>query len=214
MYHAHKNSGTGIGEKITQTDCFVEKTRSWFWTIIILVLGSVVYTIVTSFAKEPVYSTTRQSFPQGGQFQTIALTQCPYCPGFLDSEGRCNVRECPIYSPNWGKPATSNDIPVRTVLIKELALEVGASQGKGSVIIQSVYPGGNAEKAGLQVGDRILRFNGRKVKGVKQFQSVVTRAKPESQVKIKIVRDNGKIKTTAMIGEGEMEGVTVPVPPL
>jgi hypothetical protein len=29
-------------------------------------------------------------------------------------------------------------------------------------------------------------------------------------VKIKIVRDNEKIKTTAMIGEGEMEGVTVP----
>jgi predicted metalloprotease with PDZ domain len=210
MYPAHKNSGTSVGEKITPMDCFVEKTRSWFWIIIILVLGSVVYTIVTSFAKEPVYSTTRQSFPQGGQFQTIALTQCPYCPGLLDSEGRCNVRECPIYSPNWGKPTTSNDIPVRRVLIKELALEVGASQGKGSVIIQSVYPGGNVEKAGLQVGDRILRFNGRKVKDVKQFQSIVTRAKPESQVKIKIVRDNEKIKTTAMIGEGEMEGVTVP----
>ena len=210
MYHAHKNSGTSIGEKITPTDCFVEKTRSWFWIIIILILGSVVYTIVTSFAKEPVYSTTRQSFPQGGQFQTIALTQCPYCPGLLDSEGRCNVRECPIYSPNWGKPTTSDDIPVRRVLIKELALEVGASQGKGSVIIQSVYPGGSAEKAGLQVGDRILRFNGRKVKSVKQFQFIVTRAKPESQVKIKIVRDNEKIKTTAMIGEGEMEGVTVP----
>ncbi|NIP54526.1 MAG: PDZ domain-containing protein, partial [candidate division Zixibacteria bacterium] len=45
--------------------------------------------------------------------------------------------------------------------IKELALEAGASQGRGSVIIQSVYVGGNAEKAGLRVGDRIVRFNGR-----------------------------------------------------
>lgn len=209
MHQAHKNSGTSVGEKITPMDCFVEKTRNWFW-IIIVVFGAIIYAIVTSSGQGAAYSTAGRSFPQGGQFQNTALTQCPYCPGLLDSEGRCNVRECPIYSPNWGKPATSNDIPVRTVLIKELALEVGASQGKGSVIIQSVYPGGNVEKTGLQVGDRILRFNGRKVKDVKQFQSIVTRAKPESQVKIKIVRDNEKIKTTAMIGEGEMEGVTVP----
>jgi serine protease Do len=101
-------------------------------------------------------------------------------------------------------------MPVRRVLIKELALEVGASQGKGSVIIQSVYPGGNAEKAGLQVGDKLMRFNGRKVKNVKQFESIVARAIPESYVQIKLFRDNEKIKTTTMIGEGEMEGVTVP----
>jgi predicted metalloprotease with PDZ domain len=173
MYHAHKKSGTSIGEKITQTDCFIEKTKNWFWIIIILVFVSVVYMIVTSSAQEPVYSTTRQPFPQGGQFQTIALTQCPYCPGFLDARGRCNVRDCPIYSLNWGKTSTSVSVPVRRVLVKELALEVNASQGKGSVIIQSVYPGGNAEKAGLQVGDKIVRFNGRKVKNVKQFESIV-----------------------------------------
>ena len=206
MYHAHKNSGTSVGEKITPMNCFVEKTMNWFWTIIIVVFGAIVYAIVTSSGQEAPYSTAGRSFPQGGQFQNTALTVCPYCPGFLDSQGQCNVRECPIYSPNWGKPTTANDIPVRSVLIKELALEVGASQGKGSVIIHSVYPGGSAEKAGLQVGDRILRFNGRKAKGVKQFQSIVTRAKPESQVGIKIVRDNKKIKTTAVIDEG----VTIP----
>ncbi len=210
MYYAHKNSGTSDGEKIPPMDCFVEKTRNCFWIIIIFVFGAIVYEIVTSSGQGAAYSTAGRSFSQAGQFQNTALTVCPYCPGFLDSQGRCNVSECPIYNPNWGKPTTYNDIPVRKVLIKELALEVGASQGKGSVIIQSVYPGGNAEKAGLQVGDRILRINGRKVKGVKQFRSIVTRAKPESHVKIKIVRDNEKIKTTAMIGEGEMEGVTIP----
>jgi len=210
MYHTHKNSGTDVGEKITPMDCFIERTRSWFWVAMILVVGITVCAIVTSSGQEAAYSTADRSLPQGGQFQNTALRQCPYCSGFLDSQGRCNVRECPIYSPNWGKSTTPNDIPVRKVLIKELALEVVASQGKGSVIIQSVYPGGNAEKAGLQVGDRILQFNGRKVKDVKQFKSIVTRARPESQVKIKIVRVNEKIKTTAMIGEGEMEGVTIP----
>jgi hypothetical protein len=216
MYHTHKKSTAGNNQTTEALDCFIERTKSWSWIIIILVFGTVVYAAVTSFGQKEVssYPSASQSFPQGGQFQTTALTQCPYCPGFLDDQGRCNILECPIYSPNWGKPTISNDIPVKRVLIKELALEVGASQGKGSVIIQSVYSGGNAEKAGLQVGDKILRFNGRKVKNVKQFASIVARAKPESPVKIKIFRDHEKIKTTVMIGEGEMEGATVPAPPL
>ncbi|MHC4635520.1 MAG: PDZ domain-containing protein, partial [Planctomycetota bacterium] len=120
------------------------------------------------------------------------------------------VPECPIYSPDWGKAVSDTDIPVRRALIRELALEVGASQGRGSVIIQAVYPGGNAEKAGLHVGDRIVRFNGRKVKNVKQFTSIVARAKPESDVEVEVIREGRKVKEFVMIGEGEMEGVTVP----
>jgi membrane-associated protease RseP (regulator of RpoE activity) len=216
MYHAYKRSGTGVGKKITPTDCFLERTKNWLWTIIIFVFGAIVYAIVTSSGQEPAYSATGRSFPQGGQFQNTALTRCPYCPGFLDSQGRCNVRECPIYSPNGGKNSTIprsisvRGIPVKHLLIKELALEVGASQGKGSVIIQSVYVGGNAEKAGLRVGDRIVRFNGRNIKNVEQFKSTVTRAKPEANVKIQVIRNNKKIKSIVIIGEGEMEGVTLP----
>jgi S1-C subfamily serine protease len=121
-----------------------------------------------------------------------------------------------MYSPNWPKNSTTprsisvRGIPVKHLLIKELALEVGASQGKGSVIIQSVYVGGNAEKAGLRVGDRIVRFNGRNIKNVKQFKSTVTRAKPEANVKIQVIRNKKKIKSIVIIGEGEMEGVTLP----
>lgn len=210
MYHTQKKSSANAANKKIQTDCFVEKTRNWFWVIIILLFGSIVYAVVKSSVQEPVHSTTGQLSLQGGQFQTIALTQCPYCPGFLDSQGRCNVRECPLYSPNRGKTSTSASVPIRRILIKELALEVGASQGKGSVIIQSVYVGGNAEKAGLRIGDKIVRFNGRKVKDVNQFRSVVTRAKPESKVTVKVIRDGEELKEFVMIGEGEMEGVTVP----
>ena len=78
------------------------------------------------------------------------------------------------------------------------------------MIIQSVYVGGNAEKAGLRAGDRIVRFNGRNIKSVKQFKSTVTRAKPEANVKIQVVRNNKEIKSIVIIGEGEMEGVTLP----
>ncbi len=211
MYHGHKKSGTSAGEEMIPADCFVERTRSWLWTIIIFVFGIIIYGIVTSSGQGPAYSAIGQSFPQGGQLQNTALTQCPYCPGFLGANRRCNVPGCPIYSPNWGKTSTAaRGIPVKRVLTKGLALEVGASQGKGSVIIQSVYPGGNAEKAGLQAGDKIVRFNGRKIKNVKHFQSVVARTKPELNVKVKVVRNGTKVKAVVMIGEGEMEGVIVP----
>ena len=99
---------------------------------------------------------------------------------------------------------------MKKVLIRELASEVAATQGKSSVIIQSIYIGGNAEKAGLKAGDKIVRFNGRKVKSVKQFQSVVARAAPESTVNIKVIRDGEKVKATVFVGEGEMEGATPP----
>ncbi|MCP4256438.1 MAG: PDZ domain-containing protein [Planctomycetes bacterium] len=185
-----------------------------------LLFGAVIFVIVTSSRPnqgQPVYSSTAVSIPQGGQFQTIALSNCPYCPGVLDAQGRCNCRGCPIYSPDWGKTSTPppsittvGNIPVKHVLIKELALEVAALEGKSSVIIQSVYGGGNAEKAGLKTGDRIVRFNGRNIQNVKQFNSTVLRAQPEAFVKIQVFRNEKKIKSSVMVGEGEMEGVTIP----
>ena len=209
MYRIRKESPSP-GETISPKDCFVEKAKNWLWIIAIIIVAATVYAIVTSSAQEPVYSSTGGSLPQGGQFQNATLKRCLYCPGFLNAQGRCNVRECPVYSPNWSKPLNWQGIPVKQVLIKELALEVSASEGKGSVIIHSVYGGGNAEKAGLQTGDRICRFNGRKVKSVKQFKSIVARAKPESNVRIQVIRNGEKIKSSVCIGEGEMEGVTLP----
>lgn len=210
MYRMHKKAEARTSETVLPEDCFVEKTKSWLWVIVVIVVGCVVYAIVTSSGQEPVYSSASQSFPQGGQFQNVALGRCPYCTGFLDARRRCNFPECPIYSPNGGKISNLQGIPVRQVLIKELALEVSALEGKGSVIIHAIYSGGRGEKAGLRAGDRICRFNGRKVKDVKQFQSVVARAKPESDVKIQVFRGSKKIKSVVRIGEGRMEGVTIP----
>lgn len=195
-----------VNDKTISTDCFIERIRNWFWVIIIFVFGSVVYAIVTSSEQRAVYSTAERSIPQGGQFQNTALAQCPYCSGFLDSQRRCNVRKCPIYSPNWGMSTSPGStaiggIPVKCVLIGKLALEAGASEGQGSVVIQSVYVGGNAENAGLKVGDRIVQFNGRKVKNIKQFQSIVTRAKPGANVEIQVIRNKKKRRSFVMIGK-------------
>ncbi len=65
----------------------------------------------------------------------------------------------------------------------------------------------------MRAGDRICRFNGRKVKDVKQFRSVVARARPESDIKIQVIRNEKEIKSVVRIGRGQMEGVTIPNTP-
>ncbi len=211
MYRTRKNSQAASDQALLPDGCFESKAKYSLRILGIIGAVAIIYAvIVLSYRQGPVYSATGLSFPQGGQLQNVASVKCPYCPGFLDHQGRCNLRACPIYSPNWGKASSSKGIPVKHVLIKELALEVGASEGKASVVIQSVYIGGNAEKAGLKAGDRILRFNGRNLKNVRQFESVVARAKPEAEVKIEVLRKTEKIKTLVMVGEGEMEGATLP----
>ena len=210
MYRMHKKSRPDNNLNSQLQECIAVQTKYWFWILAVLVAGSVIYAITTSYDQRTVYSSVAESYPQGGQLQTIALTKCPYCSGFLDAQGRCNVKGCSLYSSNWGMSSSDDGIPVKNVLIRELALEVAASQGKSSVISHSVYIGGNAEKAGLKIGDCIVRFNGRKVKNVEQFQSIVARARPESNVKIEVVRDGEKVKSIVMVGEGEMEGATPP----
>lgn len=248
MYRMHKKSATDKTSQ--QQDCIATQTKYWFSILAVLIAVSVICVIAASDSHRTVYSSAVESYPRGGQLQTIASTKCPYCNGILDAQercnmlgcliyspnwgsqnfqvwnaaatkcpycngiidaqGRCNMWDCLIYSPNWGKPSSAEGIPVKKVLIRELASEVAASQGKSSVIIQSVYIGGNAQKAGLKAGDRIVRFNGRKIKNIKQFQFVVACAKPESNVKIKVIRNGEKVKSIVMIGEGEMEGASPP----
>ena len=120
---------------------------------------------------------------------------------------------CPIYGPAGTRPAPQSGVSPSRVLIKELALEVEPSDNRSGVEIHLIYMGGKGQRAGLKAGDRIHRFNGRRVKDVEQFQSLVAQARPESTVPVRIIRDKKKIDVQAMIGEGEMEGVTIPSPP-
>lgn len=210
MYPMHKKAGARAEETVSEKDCFANKVKNWLWIMGIIAVGAIVCTIITFSGEKAAYSSTGQSFSQGGQFENVALTRCPYCPGLLDAQRRCDVRGCPIYSPNWGKPSNLQNIPLKRVLIKELALEVSALEDNGSVTICSLYGSGGGKKAGLWVADRIRRFNGRRVKNVKQFQSIVAKAKPASDVKIQVIRNKKKIELVVRIGEGQIEGVTLP----
>ncbi len=94
--------------------------------------------------------------------------------------------------------------------IRELDMEVTASVHEPGVIIHTIYGGGRAERAGLQPGDIICRFNGRKVRDVRQFQALVVRANPRSSIRIQIIRNQKRMNAAVWIGDAGMPGTGVP----
>ena len=95
------------------------------------------------------------------------------------------------------------------LVIKQLGMEV--MEAGGGVRITGVMGNSHAERAGLRAGDMIGKLGGREVMTMAQLQGAIASAKPESSVAILVVRDGLLVKLSAMVGEGEMEGVT-PIP--
>lgn len=52
MYQAHRKTKTAT-EGVLPADCFVEKTKTWSGTLIILLVGAIVYAVVTSIEHNP-----------------------------------------------------------------------------------------------------------------------------------------------------------------
>ncbi len=69
----------------------------------------------------------------------------------------------------------------------ERAKALKLSEATG-VEITVVEPEGPAEKAGLKVGDVVLRFNGQRVEGNEQFARLVRETPPGREVKVEISR--------------------------
>lgn len=100
----------------------------------------------------------------------------------------------------------------KPVLIKEMGIEVVPTSG-GKVQVAGVMGKSWAEKGGIKVHDIILEFNKKKVKGLTDFKTQLTRVAPEKDYPVKLLR-NGRVKTKRVIvGEGEMEGFT-PIAPV
>jgi S1-C subfamily serine protease len=91
-----------------------------------------------------------------------------------------------------------------------LAQQFGLDATKGALINQ-VISGGPAEKAGLQRGDVIVGFDGKKIENVVGLQELVSTTPPKKKVDVDIVRDRKKKTislTTAIMPNqpGEKEG--------
>ena len=80
----------------------------------------------------------------------------------------------------------------------EFAAALGIPKNRGSYI-QSVEPGGPAEKAGLKVGDVVTSVNGKEVTQDQSLSYLVNNLQPGTRVPITLLRDGKTMTVTATI---------------
>ncbi|MEF8699339.1 MAG: DegQ family serine endoprotease [Candidatus Accumulibacter sp. UW26] len=83
---------------------------------------------------------------------------------------------------------------------KELAESFGLSQAQGAAV-NAVEKGGPAEKAGIEPGDVILRFDGKPIASSGDLPRIVGSSKPGSRVTLQVWRKGTARDLTLVVGE-------------
>ncbi len=92
-------------------------------------------------------------------------------------------------------------------LDRGLAESFGLEKPEGALVVR-VMPDSPASKAGFEVGDVILEFNGEPVTGASSLPPLVGRIKPGEKAKVKVLRDSGHETLQVAIGELSEEEVS------
>jgi len=87
---------------------------------------------------------------------------------------------------------------------KDVLEQLGAKDGHGA-LVQSVEPGGPAQKAGLEPGDVIVEFNGKPVLSNDELVNQVVRTKPGTSVPIKVLRSREAKSMTVTVAELDLD---------
>ncbi|MDT3735662.1 MAG: DegQ family serine endoprotease [Denitratisoma sp.] len=85
-------------------------------------------------------------------------------------------------------------------LTKELADSFGLPKAAGA-LVNSVEKGGPAEKAGVEAGDIILKFDGKTVNASSDLPRIVGATRPGSKVSMQVWRKGGSRDLTVTVGE-------------
>lgn len=91
-------------------------------------------------------------------------------------------------------------------LSKEVAESIGLGKAQGAVV-RKVEAGGPADKAGIQDGDVILKFNGISVEKSSDLPRIVGATKPGSKASISIWRKGGARELSVIVAELESDKV-------
>ncbi|MBI4669153.1 MAG: PDZ domain-containing protein [Elusimicrobia bacterium] len=166
-------------------ECFAERAAKWVYIMAFIVALLFVIGLHRFFLQ-----LRRQ--PRHGQAWTDAAAwSTAYNPGTVE-----------VHTPYQSMGQAG-----QALLIPELALEAANAPDGQGVVASVVYAGGPAEAAGLQPFDQIVKFNGRKVRNPRQFQDLISRAQPETEVKIVFLRGGVPMETLLRVGEGEFKPV-------
>lgn len=87
---------------------------------------------------------------------------------------------------------------------KEVADSLGLGRARGA-LVGSVEPGGPAEKAGIEAGDIILKFNGRDIERASDLPRLVGETKPGTRVPLQLWRKGGTREVTITVAELESD---------
>lgn len=96
-----------------------------------------------------------------------------------------------------GRPALG--VSVVTVTTQQEALELGVNEF--GVFITQITPGSAAEKAGLQVGDKIVSADGQEVQASQDLSSTIREKEVGDSLELQISRNGQIIDVTAVLGE-------------
>ena len=66
--------------------------------------------------------------------------------------------------------------------------------------VEKLSPGLPAERAGMRVGDIIVRFNERPVKDFPALKRLVGQCEPGDEVPVVVLRDNQRVRLTIIVG--------------
>ena len=90
------------------------------------------------------------------------------------------------------------------VLVQQVTPEIAESMKLKEVrgaLVSDVTPNGPADKAGIKRGDIIVELDGNKIESISQLTGTVALTAPDTQKKLKIVRESEEVEITVTIGE-------------
>lgn len=111
-----------------------------------------------------------------------------------------------LSSLSWAKKSTEEEKQgYLGVYLQELSSDLKESldldESVDGVLVSGVVEDSPAEEAGMEDGDVIISFDGKKVNSVKKLTALVRKTEPGNRVKIKIIRDGDKKRLTVTLGE-------------
>lgn len=89
-------------------------------------------------------------------------------------------------------------------LTPEQAKSVGLKEGRGVLVVR-VVRGGPAERANLQPGDIVVRFDGKEVPGTRDLSWLVATTPPGKEVEVEVIRRGKPLTLRVIIGRLEEE---------